>query len=108
MQQCHLLDRGKWLMTPQTVNAYFNWQMNDMNFPDQGRQYDAQGNLKDWWTKVDAKNFTDRAQCIVDQYAQYIVVDEVKINSALSKGEDIADLGGLILAWMAWRIRQRT
>jgi putative endopeptidase len=72
-------------------------------FDDEGRQYDAKGNLKDWWTKDDAKNFTSRAQCIVDQYAQYSVVDEIKINSALTEGEDIADLGGLILAWMAWK-----
>jgi putative endopeptidase len=71
-------------------------------FDDEGRQYDAKGNLKDWWTKDDAKNFTGRAQCIVNQYAQYTVVDEIKINSALTEGEDIADLGGLILAWMTW------
>jgi putative endopeptidase len=132
------LDRGEWGMTPPTVNAYYNPQMNDINFPagvlqpplydpkmddapnygntggtighelthgfdDEGRQFDAQGNLKDWWTKDDAKNFTDRAQCIVDQYAQYVVVDDVKINSKLTEGEDVADLGGLILAWMAWK-----
>jgi endothelin-converting enzyme/putative endopeptidase len=72
-------------------------------FDDQGRQFDAQGNLKDWWTRDDAKNFTDRAQCIVDQYAQYTVVDDIKINSKLTEGEDIADLGGLVLAWMAWK-----
>jgi putative endopeptidase len=72
-------------------------------FDDHGRQFDAQGNLKDWWTREDAKNFTDRAQCVVDQYAQYTVVDDIKINSKLTEGEDIADLGGLILAWMAWR-----
>ena len=132
------LDRGEWSMTPPTVNAYFDPQMNDINFPagvlqpplydpkmddapnygdtggtighelthafdDQGRQFDAHGNLKDWWTKDDAKNFTDRAQCIVDQYAQYTIVDDIKINSALTEGEDIADLGGLLLAWMAWK-----
>ncbi len=132
------LDRGEWGMTPPTVNAYFNSQMNDINFPagvlqpplydpkmddapnygntggtighelthgfdDEGRQFDAQGNLKDWWTTEDAKNFTDRAQCVVDQYAQYTVVDDIKINSKLTEGEDIADLGGLILAWMAWQ-----
>jgi putative endopeptidase len=132
------LDRGEWGMTPPTVNAYFDPQMNDINFPagvlqpplyvpkmddapnygdtggtighelthafdDQGRQFDAHGNLKDWWTKDDTKNFTDRAQCIVDQYAQYTVVDDIKINSALTEGEDIADLGGLLLAWMAWK-----
>ncbi len=136
------LDRGEWGMTPPTVNAYFNPQMNDINFPagvlqpplydpkmddapnygntgatighelthafdDRGRQFDAQGNLKDWWTKDDAKNFTDRAQCIVDQYAQYTVVDDIKINSKLTEGEDIADLGGLLLAWMAWKDQTR-
>jgi len=72
-------------------------------FDDHGRQFDAQGNLKDWWTKDDAKNFTDRALCVVDQYAQYTVVDDIKINSRLTEGEDLADLGGLILAWMAWK-----
>jgi putative endopeptidase len=132
------LDRGEWHMTPPTVNAYFNPQMNDINFPagvlqpplydpkmddapnygntggtighelthafdDEGRQFDARGNLKDWWTTEDAKKFSDRAQCIVDQYAQYTVVDDIKINSKLTEGEDIADLGGLILAWMAWK-----
>jgi endothelin-converting enzyme/putative endopeptidase len=132
------LDRGEWGMTPPTVNAYYNGQMNDINFPagvlqpplydpkmddapnygntggtighelthgfdDEGRQFDAKGNLKDWWTKDDAKNFTDRAQCVVDQYAQYVIVDDIKINSKLTEGEDLADLGGLILAWMAWQ-----
>ncbi len=72
-------------------------------FDDQGRKFDAQGNLKDWWTPEDNQNFEARAQCVVDQYAQYVVVDDVKINSKLTEGEDIADLGGLILAWMAWK-----
>ncbi len=132
------LDRGEWNMSPPTVNAYYDPQMNDINFPagvlqpplydpkmddapnygntggtighelthgfdDEGRQFDAQGNLKDWWTKQDAENFTSRAQCIVDQYAQYTIVDDIKINSKLTEGEDVADLGGLILAWMAWK-----
>ncbi len=72
-------------------------------FDDDGRQFDAKGNLKDWWTETDAKAFTDRAQCIVDQYAQYTMVDDIKINSKLTLGEDIADVGGLVLAWMAWQ-----
>jgi endothelin-converting enzyme/putative endopeptidase len=132
------LDRSEWGMTPPTVNAYFDPQMNDINFPagvlqpplydpkmddapnygntggtighelthgfdDEGRQFDAQGNLKDWWTPKDAKSFNDRAQCVVDQYAQYKVVDEIKINSKLTQGEDIADLGGLMLALVAWK-----
>jgi endothelin-converting enzyme/putative endopeptidase len=132
------VDRGEWSMTPPTVNAYFDPQMNDINFPagvlqpplfdpkmddapnygntggtighelthafdDEGRQFDAKGNLKDWWTKKDAKEYEERAACIVDQYAQYTVVDDIKINSKLTLGEDIADLGGLILGWMAWQ-----
>jgi endothelin-converting enzyme/putative endopeptidase len=72
-------------------------------FDDEGRQFDAKGNLKDWWTKKDGKEFTDRASCIVDQYAGYTVVDDIKINSKLTLGEDVADLGGLILGWMAWK-----
>ena len=130
-------------MTPPTVNAYYNPQMNDINFPagvlqpplydakmddapnygntgatighelthgfdDEGRQFDAKGNLKDWWTKKDAKEFDERAQCIVDQYAQYTVVDDIKINSKLTLGEDVADLGGLILGWMAWKTQMAT
>lgn len=72
-------------------------------FDDQGRQYDGDGNLRDWWTKEDAEKFEKRAQCIRDQYSQYTIVDDVKINGALTSGEDIADLGGELLAWMAWQ-----
>jgi endothelin-converting enzyme/putative endopeptidase len=136
------LDRGEWGMTPPTVNAYYNPQMNDINFPagvlqpplydpklddapnygntggtighelthgfdDQGRQFDAKGNLRDWWTKEDSEQFEKRAQCIVDQYAQYTIVDDIKINSKLTEGEDVADLGGLILAYMAWKMQTK-
>ncbi|PTT87910.1 M13 family peptidase, partial [Pelomonas sp. HMWF004] len=132
------LDRGQWNMTPQTVNAYYDAQMNDINFPagvlqpplydpaldeapnygntggtighelthgfdDEGRQFDAQGNLKNWWTKKDGREFDKRAACVADQYAGYTVVDEIKINSKLTLGEDLADLGGLVLAWEAWK-----
>jgi putative endopeptidase len=72
-------------------------------FDDEGRQFDARGSLHDWWTEKDSKEFTDRAQCVVDQYAAYTVVDDIKINSKLTEGEDIADLGGLVLAWAAWK-----
>ncbi len=72
-------------------------------FDDEGRQFDAAGNLKDWWKPEDAAKFKERAQCIVDQYAQYPVVDDIKINSRLTLGEDVADLGGTILAWEAWK-----
>lgn len=72
-------------------------------FDDEGRQYDGDGNLRDWWTKEDAEKFEQRAQCIRDQYSQYTIVDDIRINGALTSGEDIADLGGVLLAWMAWQ-----
>ncbi|CAN5305730.1 M13 family metallopeptidase [soil metagenome] len=132
------VDRAEWFMSPPTVNAYYDAQMNDMNFPagvlqpplydakeddapnygntgatighelthgfdDEGRQFDAKGNLRDWWTKADATAFQKRAQCVVDQYAAYTVIDDIKINSQLTQGEDIADLGGTMLALLAWR-----
>jgi putative endopeptidase len=76
-------------------------------FDDEGRQFDGKGNLRDWWTKQDATEFENRAQCVRDQYAHYTVVDDIKINSKLTSGEDIADLGGTILAWMAWQEQTR-
>ncbi|HEV2719673.1 MAG TPA: M13 family metallopeptidase [Thermoanaerobaculia bacterium] len=132
------VDRGEWGMTPPTVNAYYNPQMNDINFPagvlqpplydpklddapnygntgstighelthafdDEGRQFDGQGNLKDWWTPEDAKQFEERVQCVRDQYAQYTIVGDIKINSKLTSGEDVADLGGTLLAYIAWK-----
>ena len=132
------VDRTEWGMTPPTVNAYYDPQMNDINFPagvlqpplydaklddapnygdtgstighelthgfdDEGRQYDAKGNLKDWWTTQDAAQFVKHADCVADQYAKYVVVDDIHINSKLTEGEDIADLGGTILAYVAWK-----
>jgi putative endopeptidase len=132
------VDRGEWGMTPPTVNAYYNPQMNDINFPagvlqppafdpdsdaapnygdtggtighelthgfdDEGRQFDAQGSLRDWWTVEDGKEFVKRASCISDQYSTYTIIDDIKINGKLTLGEDVADLGGLILAYMAWK-----
>ncbi len=132
------IDRTEWFMTPPTVNAYYNPQMNDINFPagvlepplfdpkmdaapnygntgatighelthgfdDEGRQFDAQGNLKDWWTPADAKAFEQRVGCVRDQYAQYVVIDDIHINSSLTLGEDVADLGGTFLAYVAWK-----
>jgi putative endopeptidase len=72
-------------------------------FDDQGAKYDAKGNLRDWWTKDDKQKFEERTKCVADQYAQYVVVDDVHINSRLTLGEDVADLGGEILAYMAWK-----
>ena len=72
-------------------------------FDDEGRQFDAQGNLRDWWTDEDGKEFTKRVACISDQYSGYTVIDDIKINGKLTLGEDVADVGGLILAYMAWK-----
>ena len=72
-------------------------------FDDQGRQFDAKGNLRDWWTPEDAKAFDQRIQCVRDQYAGYIVVDDIHINSKLTSGEDVADIGGTLLAYIAWK-----
>lgn len=74
-------------------------------FDDQGRKYDAQGNLRDWWTEADGKEFEKRAQCIVDEYNGFTAVKddkgEVKLNGRLTLGENTADNGGLHLAYMA-------
>ena len=123
-------------MTPPTVNAYYDPQMNNVNFPagilqppfydnriddamnfgaigaaighelthgfdDEGRQFDAQGNLRDWWTAPDAKQFEERAACFVDQYSNYTAVEDVKVNGKLTLGENTADNGGLRVAYMA-------
>ncbi len=132
------VDRSEWFMTPPTVNAYYDPQMNDMNFPagvlqpplydvklddapnygntgatighelthgfdDSGRHFDSKGNLRDWWTKTDAPAFETRAKCVSDQYSTYTIVDDIKINGEMTNGEDIADLGGTMLALVAWR-----
>ena len=71
-------------------------------FDDTGRQYDAQGSLHDWWTAADAKGFTDRAQGIVTQYSAYEPLPGLHINGALTQGENIADIGGLKIAYLAF------
>jgi endothelin-converting enzyme/putative endopeptidase len=74
-------------------------------FDDQGRQFDARGNLKDWWTPADAKAFDERAQCFVDEYSSFTAVDDVKVNGKLTLGENTADNGGLRIALMAYLSR---
>jgi endothelin-converting enzyme/putative endopeptidase len=131
------VDKGEWGMTPPTVNAYYDGQQNNVNFPagylqppffsgkeddaanygdmgstighelthgfdDEGRQFDATGNLRDWWTKDDELKFTERADCMVKQYDAIESVPGVHLNGKLTLGENLADLGGLWLAWLAW------
>jgi putative endopeptidase len=132
------VDHGEWDISAPTVDAYYNPQMNDINFPagvllpplydskmddapnygdtggtighelthgfdDEGSQFDAHGNLKDWWTKEDRAKFDARTKCVDDQYSSYIAVDDVHVNGKLTLGENVADLGGEILAYMAWK-----
>lgn len=133
------LDRGEWLMTPQTVNAYYYPPLNEIVFPaailrppffdlaaddavnygaigavighemshgfdDQGRQYDGDGNLRDWWTPEDNAKFRARADRLVAQYAAYPIIDNLKVNGELTLGENIGDLSGLAMAYKAWKI----
>ena len=70
-------------------------------FDDSGRQYDAEGNLNDWWTPESAARFKERAAGIVKQFSEYIAVDDVHLNGELTQGENIADLGGLRIAYAA-------
>ncbi len=72
-------------------------------FDDEGRQYAADGNLKDWWTADDAKKFTERADKVVAQYAGFVVNDSLHINGNLTLGENLADLGGLNIAYEAFK-----
>ncbi len=70
-------------------------------FDDQGSQFDADGNLRDWWTASDKKQFEERTGCIKDQYANFVAVDDLKLNGKLTLGENTADNGGLHIAYMA-------
>jgi putative endopeptidase len=130
------VDRSEWGMSPPTVNAYYNPNLNEIVFPagilqppffdpkaddavnyggmgavighemthgfdDQGRQYDAAGNLRDWWSPESAKNYTERSKAIVAQYAGYEALPGLHLNGELTQGENIADIGGVKLAYMA-------
>jgi putative endopeptidase len=72
-------------------------------FDDQGRKFDAQGNQRDWWTAADAEQFDRRAQLVVDQYAGFTVGDSLHLNGKLTLGENLGDIGGLTIAYDAWR-----
>jgi predicted metalloendopeptidase len=130
------VDRTLWLMTPQTVNAYYARPLNEIVFPagilqppyfdaaaddavnfgaigaaighelshafdDQGRRYDSSGNLADWWTADDDRMFRERAACVSRQYDAYPAVGSVKLNGALTLGENIADNAGARIAYYA-------
>lgn len=130
------VDRTEWGMTPPTVNAYYNGQMNEIVFPagilqppfydpkaddainyggigavighemthgfdDEGNRFDAQGNLKNWWTPEDKKNFDERALCVVHQFDNF-KFEEIHEQGKLVSGESIADLGGLTISYAAF------
>ena len=130
------VDRTDWGMTPPTVNAYYNPNMNEIVFPagilqppffyanaddavnyggigavighemthgfdDQGRQFDATGNLRDWWSKKSADEYDKRRKAIVQQYNEYEPLPGLHVNGELTQGENIADIGGVKLAYAA-------
>jgi putative endopeptidase len=132
------VDKDEWLMSPQTVNAYYNPTTNEICFPaailqppffypegddainygaigvvighemthgfdDQGRQFDKDGNLNEWWTADDAAQFTSRADVLADQYSAIVVLDTVHANGRFTLGENIADQGGLRVAYTAFK-----
>jgi endothelin-converting enzyme/putative endopeptidase len=134
------VDRGEWQMSPPTVNAYYDAQLNEMVFPagilqppfyanaspmptnfggigmvmghelthgfdDEGRQFDAEGNLKDWWGPAVNTEFERRAECVKKQYDGYVVLGDVHVNGKLTLGENIADLGGVKLAYHAMKVK---
>lgn len=132
------VNRDKWYMSPQTVNAYYSSSSNEICFPagilqppffymdgddainyggigvvighemthgfdDQGRKYDKEGNLTDWWTEEDARQFEERAQVLVDYFNNIVVLDTVRANGTFTLGENIADQGGLQIAYQAFQ-----
>lgn len=132
------VDRLEWGMTPPTVDAYNNPQLNEIVFPagilqppffdparddaynyggmgavigheithgfdDEGAKFDATGNLRDWWTAQDLKNFQERGDCVAKQFDGYTVDGEMHQNGKLVEGESIADLGGLKIAYAAYQ-----
>ncbi|HWG17209.1 MAG TPA: M13 family metallopeptidase, partial [Acidobacteriaceae bacterium] len=76
-------------------------------FDDEGRKFDAKGNLDNWWTPDDLKNFTARTDCLVKEYSGFTAVDDVKVNGQLTLGENTADNGGLLLSFMAYMQRAK-
>ena len=127
------VDKHKWEMTPQTINAYFHPEMNEIVFPagilqppffsikqtdsqnyggigavigheithgydDQGRKYDGNGNLVDWWSLQDMENFNHKTKQIVEQFNNCLLLN-TPVNGELTQGENIADLGGLVVAY---------
>jgi endothelin-converting enzyme/putative endopeptidase len=72
-------------------------------FDDEGRKFDAKGNVTDWWTPASSNEFKQRADCVDKQYSDYVAIDELHVDGKLTMGENIADLGGMKLAYAAWK-----
>jgi endothelin-converting enzyme/putative endopeptidase len=76
-------------------------------FDDEGKKFDGKGNLDDWWTAEDTKKFVERTDCVANEYGSFVAVDDVKVNGKLTLGENTADNGGLLLAYMAYMDRAK-
>ena len=97
------VDKTEWGMSPQTVNAYYSPSNNEFShgFDDQGSKFDWDGNLNSWWTDEDRSKFDKLAQKLGEQYDGYSPVDSMYVNGKMTMGENIADLGGVTLAYEA-------
>jgi endothelin-converting enzyme/putative endopeptidase len=74
-------------------------------FDDEGRQFNGDGNFSEWWTPTDEQKFKERSDCVVKQYDGFIAVDDLHVNGKLTLGENIADIGGVRLGYLAWQHR---
>ena len=136
------VDKTEWVMTPPTINAYYNPTFNEIVFPagilqfpffdpnaddainyggigmvighemthgfdDQGAQYDKEGNLKNWWKQEDSVKFVAKSKSVIDLYNSYTVLDSLHVNGSLTTGENMADIGGIAIAYDAFKMTKQ-
>lgn len=136
------VDKAEWFMSPQTVNAYYSPDMNEIVFPaailqppffflhgddavnygaigvvighemthgfdDEGRKFDKNGNLTEWWTPEDSKRFDEHTKVLADQFSSFVVIDSIHADGKLSLGENIADFGGLNISYEAFKMANK-
>lgn len=136
------VDKTEWVMTPPTINAYYNPTFNEIVFPagilqrplfdinaddavnygaigmvighemthgfdDRGAQYDKDGNLKNWWSKEDNEKFKAKGTLVADLYSSFVVLDSMHLNGRLTLGENMADVGGIAIAYDAFKLTKQ-